>query len=79
MLHQQNCQTKMEDNPELRRWTEVGVAASDAGQQGPIVFRWQRPTVLGRGLLGESSLRSSLGLILHSGFAAVAISCHMTG
>lgn len=41
MFYKQNSKTLMVDSADLRNWTEVGVAAGDAGQEGPNVFRWK--------------------------------------
>jgi len=41
MYYKQDSKTLMVDSTDLRRWVEVGVAADDAGQEGPNVFRWK--------------------------------------
>jgi hypothetical protein len=41
MYYKQQSKTLMVDSTDLRNWTEAGVAASDAGQEGPNVFRWK--------------------------------------
>ncbi|TWT82773.1 Glycosyl hydrolases family 43 [Planctomycetes bacterium CA13] len=41
MYYKQDSKTLMIDSPDLKNWSEVGIAADDAGQEGPNVFRWK--------------------------------------
>lgn len=41
MFYKQNNKTLMADSRDLKTWEQQGVAAEDAGQEGPNVFRWK--------------------------------------
>ena len=41
MFYKLNSQTHMADSDDLKTWKQVGIAADDAGQEGPNVFKWQ--------------------------------------
>lgn len=41
MFYKQNSKTVMADSRDLKNWKERGIAAQDAGQEGPNVFRWK--------------------------------------
>lgn len=41
MFYKQNNKTVMADSADLKTWEEKGIAAQDAGQEGPNVFRWK--------------------------------------
>lgn len=41
MFYKQDSKTRMTDSTDLKNWNERGIAAEDAGQEGPNVFRWK--------------------------------------
>lgn len=41
MFYKQDSKTFMTDSRDLKTWEARGVAAADAGQEGPNVFRWK--------------------------------------